>query len=109
MGSAERIKTTIFPKTYRITLHLFIYIFLILLSFGLIELGYLIEIPLLIIISIPFFLLEKIAFTIQDPFENRPSDIPMTAITKTISINIKELINEPIVSENNNVDQFYIL
>ena len=35
MGMAERIKNTSFPKTYRLTLHLFIYIFLATLSFGL--------------------------------------------------------------------------
>jgi len=32
MGKAERIKNTAFPKTYRLTLHLFIYIFLVTLS-----------------------------------------------------------------------------
>ena len=37
MGKTERIKNTAFPKTYRLTLHLFIYIFLITLSFALTE------------------------------------------------------------------------
>lgn len=35
MGKAERIKNTYFPKTYRLTLHLFIYTFLITLSLAL--------------------------------------------------------------------------
>lgn len=109
MGKAERIKNTAFPKTYRLTLHLFIYIFIITLSFSITELQSVVEIPFMIFISIPFFLLEKIAFNIQDPFENKPTDTPMTSISRTIEINIKQLLGvknipEPIVS-----DKFYIL
>ncbi|MEE9361133.1 MAG: bestrophin family ion channel [Cellulophaga sp.] len=55
MGKTERIKNTIFPKTYRLTLHLFIYVFLIILSFSLTEMHSLVEIPLMVFISIPFF------------------------------------------------------
>ena len=88
MGKAERIKNTFFPKTYRLTLHFFIYIFLATLSFGLAEMYGIIEIPFMILISIPLLLLEKIAYTIQDPFENKPSDTAMTSIARTIEINI---------------------
>ena len=109
MGKAERIKNTPFPKPYRLTLHLFIFIFLITLSVSLTEMPSLAEIPFLIFISIPFFLMEKIAFNIQDPFENKPMDIPMTSISRTIEINIKELLGDknspkPIASET-----FYVL
>ena len=96
MGKAERIKNTIFPKTYRVVLHLFIYIFLVLLSLSLTNIGAYIEIPLLIAIALPFFLLEKIAFTIQDPFDNRPTDISMTHISETIERNIKQLLEEEV-------------
>lgn len=109
MGKAERIKNTPFPKTYRLTLHLFIYIFLITLSLALTEMHSLVEIPFMIFISIPFFLVEKIAYNIQDPFENKPTDTAMTSISRTIEINIKqqleiENIPEPITSK-----KFYIL
>ena len=109
MGKAEGIKNTFFPKTYRLTLHFFIYIFLATLSFGLAEMYGIIEIPFMILISIPLLLLEKIAYTIQDPFENKPSDTAMTSISRTIEINIKQQLGlddipEPIIS-----DKFYIL
>ncbi len=55
MGQAERIKNTDFPKTYRLTLHLFIYIFLVSLSLALTKMHSLIEIPIMVFISIPFF------------------------------------------------------
>jgi putative membrane protein len=109
MGKTERIKNTAFPKTYRLTLHLFIYIFLITLSLALTEMHSLIEIPLLIIISIPFFLLEKIAFNIQDPFENKPTDTAMTSISRTIEINIKQQLNEQNIPEPIMTNKFYIL
>lgn len=109
MGMAERIKNTTFPKTYRLTLHYFIYLFLMLLSFSLTELHNFIEIPLLALISIPFFLLDKIAVHIQDPFENRPTDTAMTAIARTIEINIKQLLGKENIPESLSSDEFYIM
>jgi len=109
MGKTERIKNTFFPKTYRVTLHLFIYIFLALLSLSLTELHSLVEVPLEILISIPFFLLDKIALSIQDPFENKPTDTPMTSISRTIEINIKQLIGQKEIPKPIEPDAFYIL
>ena len=94
MGKAERIKNTVFPKTYRLILHLFIYIFLVLLSFALADMRHFWEIPMLVTIAIPFFLLEKIALSIQDPFENKHNDTPMTHISQNIERNILELLGE---------------
>jgi len=109
MGKAERIKNTVFPKTYRMTLHFSVYIFLVFLSFSLTGLHSLVEIPLLIVISIPFLLLEKVALSIQDPFENKPSDTAMTSIARTIEINIKELLGEDNIPDPIKSDTFYQL
>ncbi len=109
MGMAERIKNTAFPKTYRVTLHIFIYVFLFLLSMSLTELHSLIEIPIDILIAIPFFVLDKIAFYIQDPFENRPTDTPMTSISRNIEINIKQILGEPDIPEPIKPETFYIM
>ncbi|WP_420321382.1 bestrophin family protein [Flagellimonas sp.] len=109
MGMAERIKNTYFPKPYRLTLQFFIYLFLVILSLSLTELESFIEIPLLMVIALPFFLLEKIAFRIQDPFENRPMDTPVTAIARTIEINLRQLIEDEDVPEPLNSNTFYIL
>lgn len=45
-------------------------------------------------ISLPFFLLERSSFHMQDPFENRATDTSMTAIATTIEINLKQLLND---------------
>jgi putative membrane protein len=109
MGKTERIKNTYFPKTYRLTLHLFIYIFLATLSFGLEDIYGLVEIPFMVFISIPLLLVEKIAYTIQDPFENRPSDTAMTSISRTIEINIKQQLGLDDIPEPISSDKYYIL
>ncbi|MEN8787896.1 MAG: bestrophin family ion channel [Flavobacteriaceae bacterium] len=108
LGKAERIKNTVFPTTYRAILHFFIYIFLIVLSIPLAELLEFAEIPLLIGIALPFFLLEKIAFTIQDPFDNQPTDTAMTDISQNIEKNIRQLLDEDI-PEYETKSTYYIL
>ncbi|MBX3723444.1 MAG: hypothetical protein KF713_16495 [Turneriella sp.] len=94
MGKAERIKNTVFPKSYRVFLHLFIYIFLITLAFSMSNSHNLVLMALIVVISLPFFLLEKTAYHMQDPFENRVTDTPMSAIARTIEINLRELLGE---------------
>lgn len=108
MGMAERIKNTVFPVTYRIFLHFFIYIFIVTLSIALRDIKSYFEIPLLLTISTMFFLLERSATHMQDPFRNRPTDTPMTAIARTIEINIKELLKEPQIPKPLQPEKFYL-
>lgn len=109
MGMAERIKSTIFPTTYRSFLHFIIYVFIITLSISLRDIESYFEIPLLLIISSAFFLLEKSAKHLQDPFSNLPTDTAMTAIARTIEINIKQLINEKEIPNPQQPANFYLL
>ena len=106
-GKAERIKTTVFPVTYRLFLHAIIYLFVVTLAIAL-RVDGLFEIPLLVAISSAFFLLEKTATHMQDPFENRPTDTAMTAIAKTIEINIKQLLKESEIPKPHQQDKFHL-
>lgn len=108
-GRAERIKTTIFPVTYRMFLHGIIYLFVVTLSIALKDVGGIFEIPLLLLISSSFFLLEKSATHMQDPFANKPTDTAMTAIARTIEINIKQLLKEPEIPAPHQPNNFYLL
>jgi ion channel-forming bestrophin family protein len=107
-GKSERIKTTVFPVTYRLFLHAIIYLFVITLAISL-RVDGLFETPLLIAISSAFFLLEKSARHMQDPFENRPTDTAMTAIARTIEINIKQLLKETEIPKPLQPEKFYQL
>jgi ion channel-forming bestrophin family protein len=109
MGMAERIKSTVFPVTYRVFLHLMIYLFMITLSISLGVVNPFYEIPLLLIISSGFFVLEKTATLLQDPFENKPTDTAMTTIATNIEINIKQLLKEGDIPQPLKPHRFYAL
>ena len=109
MGMAERIKSTVFPVTYRLFLHWMIYLFTIVLSLALYELSWYFEFPLLLAFSCSFFLLERAATQLQDPFENNPTDTPVTTIARNIEINIRQLLNETEIPQALSPHAFYSL
>ncbi len=91
MGKCERIKNTVFPSTYSMYIHFSLLLFIALLPFGVIEYFGLFEVPLVVAIASCFLLIEKMAIHLQDPFENKPTDTPMTAIAKNIENNLDDL------------------
>ncbi|KAA2245404.1 hypothetical protein F0L74_05430 [Chitinophaga agrisoli] len=109
MGKCERIKNTIFPATYSLYIHLTMNLFIILLPFGLIEFFGVIEIPLVVAISASFLLIEKMAIHLQDPFENKPTDTPVTAISRNIERDLKQILQDRQVPETQQAERFYIL
>jgi putative membrane protein len=94
MGKCERIKNTIFPTTYSMYIRLTLCLFILLLPFGLTSVLSWFAIPLITAIAAAFFLIERMAIHLQDPFENRPTDTPVTTIANTIEKNIKQMLNE---------------
>ncbi len=86
MGKCERIKKTVFPPIYRYGLHGSIYLFVIFLSLSVtFKLQhFVLEFMILVIVSMVFFFLEKAAYRMQDPFENLPTDTPVTSIAEKI-------------------------
>ncbi len=109
MGQAERIKKTVFPTAYRIFLHFFIYIFVGMLAISMAETVGVWEIPRLMLITLPFFMLEKTAFYLQDPFENRATDTPVTAIARTVEVNIMQLLEMDGIPETRPGDNKYFV
>lgn len=91
MGKCERIKNTVFPHTYSLYIHLALMLFIALLPFGVIEYFGYVEVPLVVAIAASFLLIEKMAIHLQDPFENKPTDTPMTAIARSIEKNLTQL------------------
>ena len=92
MGKAERIKNTVFPTQYRSYTHSGLMIFTIMLPYGMLYSTGPFVILICIIVSFFFFMLENIAYFLQNPFMKRWSDIPMTALCRTIEINLLQLI-----------------
>ncbi|WBA40364.1 bestrophin family protein [Hymenobacter canadensis] len=109
MGQAERIKTTVFPVSYRLLVYYFIYLFLMTLSLGLVKAIGLWEIPVLLVTASSFFLLERTARYLQDPFSNKPTDTPVTAIARTIESNLRQLLHEPALPVPPPPTTFYLM
>jgi putative membrane protein len=94
MGASERIKNTVFPRQYSYYSTLFTTIYSYLLPFILVqETGWMV-IPFTVLIGFIFFALDGIANGIENPFENSINDTPMSAICRTIEINLRQMLGE---------------
>lgn len=94
MGKCERIKNTIFPTTYSMYTRFALCLFIMLLPFSLTDLLGWFSIPLITTVAAAFFLIEKMAIHLQDPFESRPTDTPMNAISENIEKNLMQMVHE---------------
>ncbi|ULQ54299.1 bestrophin family protein [Flavihumibacter fluvii] len=98
-GGCERIKNTPLLRQYDYFTRLFLYTFILLLPFALIgeftrtNMDYLM-IPVSIIISFVFAIIGKVGQVNEDPFENRITDVPLTAMCNTIEIDLREMLGE---------------
>lgn len=100
-GKCERIKNTPFPRQYGYFSKVFTWIFIFLLPFGLIgefaKIGHHLEvlaIPFGVLISWIFSTMEMVGDNSEDPFENFVNDVPMTALCRTIEIDLREMLGE---------------
>jgi putative membrane protein len=93
-GGAERIKVTPMPKQYDYYPQLFVQIYCLLLPLGLVSsMGW--YTPLgSTLVGFIFLALDKIGRDLEDPFENTVNDLPLTSITTTIEINLRQLLGE---------------
>lgn len=109
MGRCERIKNTIFPRSYSLLIHFLIYVFLTILPFGIEQISILPEIGLSIMIPTLFISIEQTAIIMQDPFENRPTDTPMTKLAQTIENNLREMTGQSPVAQESTIDTYYVM
>ncbi len=91
-GGMERIKNTPLPREYGYFPTLFVHGFCLLLPIGLVD-SLTIFTPLAST-AVGFMLLamDRIGADLQDPFENRAHDVPLTSICRTIRIDLEQLL-----------------
>ena len=93
-GACERIKNTVFPRIYSHLTTIFTWIFAFSLIFSLYdELNWQILV-MRTIVAFVFLTLEKISRKLKDPFENAITDTPMTALCRTIEIDLRQMLGE---------------
>ncbi|MFN0050015.1 MAG: bestrophin family protein [Cytophagales bacterium] len=92
VGACERIKNTPIPKSYSIHLKKFLFLYMMMLPFGIIhDLQYW-SILVMVIVFYAFTGLEIIGEEIEDPFGKDINDLQTDAISKNIRANVHELL-----------------
>lgn len=109
MGKCERIKNTVFPVTYSMYIHYSMMLFIALLPFAVIQFFGLMEVPVVVAIATSFLLIEKMAIHLQDPFENKPTDTPMTTIARGIERNLAQMLQDQNIGEIRQPRDFYVM
>ncbi|MCC7029474.1 MAG: hypothetical protein IT257_04145, partial [Chitinophagaceae bacterium] len=111
-GASERIKNFPYPRQFATLSVWFIHIFIILLPFGMFKefekLGehfVWLTIPFAALSGWVFTTMDKIGEATENPFEGRANDVPITAMSRGIEIDLLEMLNEnhqlkPLSSQN---------
>jgi putative membrane protein len=112
-GKCERIKNFPYPRQFASINLFFIWLFVLMLPYGMLnefqKLGghfVWLTIPFTVIVSWVFTSMEKVGEATENPFEGGANDIPMAALSRTIEIDLRDILDEsplpePIMPINN--------
>ena len=96
-GGCERIKRTAFPDRFNFHTRFFVWLLAILIPFSLIESDQHFDIVVMItetLLAFIFVTIERLGAELRDPFENRNNDTPMSALCRTIEIELRQQLGE---------------
>ena len=94
LGACERIKNTPLPRQYDYYPELFIKVYCIVLPFIIVDQVGIMTPLITLLVSFAFLVMNRIGKNLEDPFENGPYDVPMTALSRTIEINLRQALGE---------------
>lgn len=116
-GKSERIKNFPYPGQFATVNQMFTRLFIGILPFGILQefsklttdLGdwfIWLTIPCSLTVGFVFHLMERIGESTENPFEGGANDVPITNISRTIEIDLREMLDEtdipkPTTAENN--------
>lgn len=98
-GGCERIKLTPIPYTYNVLIHRIVAIYCLAMPFGLLETAGALTPVVVCLIAYAFFGLDAIGDDVEQPFETDDNDLPLEAISRTIEINLLQLLGEQNIPE----------
>lgn len=112
-GKCERIKNFPYPRQFASINLFFVWLLVLMLPLGMLnefqKLGdnmVWLTIPVSVIVSWVFTSMEKVGEATENPFEGGSNDIPMASMSRTIEIDLRDMLNEsnlpePTTSKNN--------
>jgi putative membrane protein len=99
MGMSERIKNTVFPTTYTYLTKVFIWLFVVSFTLVISQSAGVYAIFLGWLIGFVFVSTQINGMSLVDPFHNNSSGVPLNQITRTIEINLLEMLRETEIPE----------
>ena len=116
-GKSERIKNFPYPRQFATINQMFVRLFIAMLPFGILqEFGKMSEnigdgfiwvtVPCSVIVGWVFHVMERIGEATENPFEGGPNDVPISSISRTIEIDLRDMLDEenlptPLAPTNN--------
>lgn len=94
LGGCERIASTPIPFTYAVLIHRTIYIYCLLLPFGLVDAIGAMTPVIVAFIAYTFFALEALAAELEEPFGTAPNDLALSAMSDMIEATLREMLGE---------------
>jgi putative membrane protein len=93
-GACERIKNTPLPRQYDYYPELFVKLYCLLLPFSLVEELGMATPAVVLMVGFVLLVLNRIGKNLEDPFDDTPYDIPMSSLSRTIEINLRQQLGE---------------
>lgn len=93
-GGCERIKSTPIPTAYRFFTHRFTRLFILTLPLGLVEQLGTFTIGTVLVLAFIFLVIDTMGRILEDPFSMGPNGLALTAICRTIEINVRQQLGE---------------
>lgn len=113
-GKSERIKNFPYPRQFASINLFFVRLFVFMVPFGMLKefekLGdhmVWLTVPFSVLVSWVFSSMEKVGESTENPFEGGANDVPITSMSRTIEIDLREMLDEtdlpPAIQPTNNI------
>lgn len=106
-GGCERIKNSPIPHTYTVLIHQIVALYVLALPFGLVGTLHHWTPVVVLFVAYTFLGLDAVGDEIEEPFGEDLNDLPLSAICRTIEVNLRETLGEeelpPLMTPKNGV------
>ena len=93
-GACERIKSTPIPFSYTALMHRIVLLYCVGLPFGIVSQIHLMTPVVVMIVAYAFYGLDAVGTEIENPFDQDANDLPLSALSRMIEINLRQALGE---------------
>jgi putative membrane protein len=108
-GGCERIKQTPIPHSYTVLIHSIVALYCFGLPFGLVDTLHNWTPAVVLIVAYAFLGLDAVGDEIEDPFGSDVNDLPLSALSRNIEINLLQAIGEQALPDPPSPDEHNVL